>query len=91
MPLLSQRYPIVYAARVRQLRLERRVRDAVDRTPFAATVSGERLPVTVVRHDSLLRRRLGATDPARQRAKIANLALAVPSNDGLVIRPGETL
>jgi vancomycin resistance protein VanW len=88
-PLLSQRYPAVYAARVAELRLERRVSDSLARQLFATTRSTSLLPVTVIRHQSLLRRRLGTTDPALLEGKITNLALAIPSVDGLLIRPGE--
>jgi vancomycin resistance protein VanW len=90
MTLLSERSALVYEARVAELRLERRLADRLSRTPFAERQADGRLPVVVTRHGSLLRRRLGATDPALQEAKIANLALAVRSIDGLLIGPGET-
>jgi vancomycin resistance protein VanW len=60
-------------------------------TRFARTRTDERLPLTVVRHASLLRRRLGETDPRLQETKVHNLRLAVPAFGGLLIRPGETL
>ena len=90
MTLLSERSALVYAIRVAELRLERRLADRLSRTRFAGRQAPERLPVVVTRHGSLLRRRLGSTDPALQEAKIANLRLAVGSIDGLVIAPGET-
>lgn len=90
MTRLSERSALVYAIRVAELRLERRLADRVSGTRFAERTAAEPLPVVVARHGSLLRRRLGATDPALQEAKIANLGLAVGSVDGLVIAPGET-
>lgn len=45
----------------------------------------------IVRHGSLLLRRLGSTDPQLQHNKVVNLRLAAPSFHGLLIRPGETL
>lgn len=90
MTLLSERSGLVYAIRVAELRVERRLADRLSGDRFAECQSPSRLPVVVTRHGSLLRRRLGATDPSLQEAKVANLALAVASIDGLVIAPGET-
>jgi vancomycin resistance protein VanW len=42
-------------------------------------------------HQSLLRRRLGASDPAMQDGKIRNLERAVPQFANLVLEPGQTL
>jgi len=88
---IAERYPALRRARVEQLRLARRFLDVRAHTRFATTQSDERLPLTVVRHASLLRRRLGQTDPGLQEAKVHNLRLAVKAFDGLLIRPGETL
>jgi vancomycin resistance protein VanW len=88
---IKQGYPIIRRARVEQLRLARRVADLRVRDTFAGTISTELLPVVLVRHASLLRRRLGDSDPRLQETKIVNLRLAVPSLDRLLIRPGETV
>ncbi len=82
-------YPVLFRARVAELRAARRLRDGVRRPPFASTRSADPLPVLVTAHASPLRRRLGTTDPALQEAKIANLCLAVGALDGLVLRAGE--
>lgn len=90
--VFSARHPWAYPLRVEQLRLARRLRDLRSGTRFARSVQGdERLPVVVARHGSVLRRRLGATDPRLQETKIVNLCLAAATLDGLVIRPGETV
>lgn len=88
---ISERYPFIRRARVEQLRLARRVADMRSQDSFARTSSTECMPLVLVRHSSLLRRRLGDSDPRLQETKIANLRLAVPSLDGLLIRPGETV
>lgn len=90
MSRLTQRCRAVYSLRVAQLRLARRISDRVARTTFATTQNQDRLPVVVARHGSLLRRRLGDVDPALQDGKVHNLAIAVRTVDGLVLRPGET-
>lgn len=42
-------------------------------------------------HKSLLRRRLGASDPAMQEGKIKNLEIAVPKFSKLTLEPGQIL
>jgi vancomycin resistance protein VanW len=43
----------------------------------------------VKKHQSLLRRKLGDSDPQLQENKIVNLRLAIPNIDGILIKPGE--
>jgi vancomycin resistance protein VanW len=81
--------PLLFPARVAQLRVARRLSDGVRRPPFASTRSMDPLPVLVTAHASPLRRHLGTTDAALQEGKIANLCLAVDALDGLVLRPRE--
>ena len=81
--------PVLFRARVAELRAVRRLGDGVRRPPFSSTRSADPLPVLVTAHASPLRRRLGTTDPALQEGKVANLRLAVDAVDGLVLRPGE--
>ncbi len=57
---------------------------------FASEISHERFSYTCKKHQSLLRRRLGNSDPQLQENKIKNLQIACPTIDGIVIRPGET-
>lgn len=87
---LTQRFPWLYNARVAQLRLARRLSDAVGHHRFAARQSAELLPVACYRHGSLLRRILGDSDPILQENKIVNLSIAGPRIDGILIGPGET-
>jgi len=84
---LSNLHPALYEARVAQLRLARRIADR--RTTFAARQDMDALPHVLVRHASVLRRRLGDSDPGLQDGKIVNLGLAVPGIDRLVLGPGE--
>ena len=86
---ISQLHPVLYEARVAELRLERRLSDRMRRTPFAAVVARDALPVAMVRHASVLRRRLLDLDPRLQETKIVNLGIAAGALDGLLIRPGE--
>lgn len=87
---LSTLHPAIYAARVQELRFERDLADWWRGVPFASTRSMTDLPVTLVHHRSILRRRLGDSDPRLQETKIVNLRLAVATMDRLIVRPGET-
>jgi len=82
--------PAAYRISVAKQRLLRRVRDALSRAKFARGREKTPLPVTVYRHNSLIRRTLGNVDRRLQENKAVNLALAAPKIDGILIRPGET-
>ncbi len=87
---LSEIHPLVYHTRIHQKRLFRRIADIKNVGRFARKISTDELPFTCKRHQSLLRRRLGNSDPELQENKIANLLIACPTIDGLLIKPGQT-
>jgi vancomycin resistance protein VanW len=87
---LSELHPIIYNARVWQLRLKRKFADARGGVLFASGQTADDLPFTVKNHQSLLRRRLGSLDMRFQENKVTNLEIARRPIDGLVIKPGET-
>src|SRR5262245_1445921 len=89
--LLSERYPFLYPVSVAAHRIERRARWLLDPQPHAQLRAGTDTPHRVVRHASLLMRRLGDVDMALQRNKVENLRLAIGHLDGRVLRPGEEL
>lgn len=84
---ISDIHPILFQSRITQKRIFRRVSDMTKN--FATEHSSADLPFTVKRHQSLLRRRLGNSDPQLQENKIVNLGIACPTIDGILIRPGE--
>ncbi len=86
---LSDFHPAIYETRVAQLRLARRLSDRRGGVRFAGEQRPSSLPRVLVRHASVLRRRLGDSDPRLQETKIVNLGLAVTPVDGLLVRPGE--
>lgn len=85
---LFVKLPLVYQLRVLQLRLKRASRNLF--VNFANERLVDHLPYVVKRHQSLLRRKLGASDPLLQENKITNLRIALHSLDGIVLKPGET-
>ena len=57
---------------------------------FASEMQSDNLPFTCKKHQSLLLRRLGNSDPELQQNKIKNLRIACPTIDGILIKPGQT-
>lgn len=87
---LSEIHPIFYHTRIWQKRLFRKVVDLGSVRAFADEKRDEKLRFSCKKHQSLLRRRLGNSDPQLQENKIKNLAIACQTIDGLLIKPGET-
>ena len=87
---LAEIHPIVYKARIKQKRLFRRLADLPLAGRFASEKISDDLEFTCKRHQSLLRRRLGNSDPELQENKVENLKIAGPTIDGILIKPGQT-
>lgn len=87
---LSEIHPLVYHARIWQKRCFRQLGDLSKRTKFACETQPDDLPFSCKRHQSLLRRKLGNSDPVLQENKVENLKIACPTIDGILIKPGET-
>lgn len=87
---ISHLHPALFALRVNQLRWKRRWQDRRGGVRFALLKNTDCFDHTVKRHQSLLRRKLGDSDPELQENKIVNLAIAIKTMDGTVIAPGET-
>ena len=87
---LSELHPALYHTRIWQKRLSRRVADLGSGVRFASETDSVDLGFTCKRHQSLLRRKLGNSDPQLQENKVKNLSIAIPTIDGILIRPGET-
>ena len=87
---LSEIHPIFYYTRIWQKRMFRHIADLPRIGRFASKKQTDALKFTCKKHQSLLRRRLGNSDPQLQENKIKNLRLACPTIDGILIKPGET-
>jgi len=87
---LSQVHPFFYHARIKQQIWSRRIADMFGKARFAGAHEAESLPYVCKKHQSLLRRKLGDSDPRLQDNKVVNLRIAVAEIDGILIRPGET-
>lgn len=87
---VSELHPALYSFRVWQKAQARHLRDLPQRRHFARTISDETLPFVIKRHQSLLRRKLGNSDPRLQENKVTNLEIARRTFDGILIKPGET-
>lgn len=87
---LSEFHPFFYHARIEQKRVFRSLMNMKDRKGFAKRKSDSTLNYSCKRHQSLLRRKLGDSNPILQENKIVNLTLAADRIDGILIYPGET-
>lgn len=85
---VSLRFPFTKPYIITAKRAWRTARNRAD-FRIARRRSGGRLPAIVARHQSVLRRPLGESDPRLQEQKIVNLRQAISCLDGLIIRPGE--
>lgn len=84
---LSSIHPVFYHMRIVQKQLFRSTKNLFMAHHFATEQAVHNLDFTCKRHQSLLRRRLGNSDPQLQANKIVNLRLACPTIDGLLLHP----
>ena len=82
--------PLTYKISVFKCRCIRNLKNLLHANRFAKTKQKELLPFVVCKHNSLIRRKLGNTQPELQENKAVNLALSTPKVNGILIRPGET-
>jgi vancomycin resistance protein VanW len=87
---LSEIHPFLYHARIHQQRVFRRIQDQLQGHKFSQEIQGESLRYRCIKHQSLLRRKLGESEPRLQENKIINLEIAHRAIDGLLLKPGET-
>jgi vancomycin resistance protein VanW len=83
-------FPFMYQLRISQLRIQRYFKNLNPSVRFARKISQETFAYTNKKHQSLLRRKLGSSDPILQENKITNLRLSIAQMDGIIIQPGET-
>jgi vancomycin resistance protein VanW len=88
--LLSQRHPALYFIAVWLRRIKRNIEWYLDNKKYARQYSSEKLSFRIKKHQSVLLKKLGASDMSLQRNKITNLRLAIKHIDGIMIKPGET-
>lgn len=89
---LSEFHPVFYHIRVLQKRFFRFLLNLKDGKRFATGKAlSTTFPYTCKKHQSLLRRTLGKSDPKLQENKIINLKIAASEIDGIIIRPGEII
>ncbi|WP_298251705.1 VanW family protein [uncultured Arthrobacter sp.] len=87
--LFGELSPLTYRIAMERMILLRHLKNFGGRKRFARRRTTESLPVTVYRHTSLIRRRLGNVDTELQDNKAVSLGLTAPKIDGIVIAPGE--
>jgi vancomycin resistance protein VanW len=86
---LSEIHPLFYHARINQKRFFRFCKNVNNRKKFATTIGESCFPYTCKKHQSLLKRKLGDSNPILQENKITNLSIASSKIDGIIIYPGQ--
>lgn len=86
---ISEIHPIIYHLRIIQKRLFRTIQNRTTNNRFSRNYRKITYPHACKKHQSLLRRKLGNSDPQLQENKITNLKIAVSKIDGIIINPGE--
>lgn len=81
--------PLTYKISVLKCRLQRNVKDFLAFQTFAKNKSSEELSVCVIKHNSLIRRRLGNVNIQLQENKAINLTIASPKVNKILIKPNE--
>lgn len=82
--------PLTYKISYQKCILMRKVKDLFKNETFTKKKSSDKLPITVYKHNSLIRRKLGNVNMDLQENKAKNLAIAAPKISGILIKPGET-
>lgn len=82
--------PLTYKISMEKCILLRKIKDLFSKEQFAIEKREEKLPFTIYKHNSLIRRKLGNVNMELQENKAKNLALAAPKINGIMIKPGET-
>lgn len=82
--------PLTYKISVLKNILLRHIKNLIGKEKLSGEKSYEKLPCSVFRHSSPIRRTLGNVDMTLQENKAKNLSLAAPKINGILIKPGET-
>ena len=82
--------PLTYKISVQKCILVRKIKNIISSNKFATSKKEDILPVTVYKHSSLIRRKLGNVDLQLQENKAVNLSIAAPKVNKTIINPGET-
>ena len=82
--------PTTYKISVEKGILLRNIKDLFSNEDFASEKIEDKLPYTIYKHNSLIRRKLGNVNMELQENKAVNLSIAAPKVSGIIIKPGET-
>ena len=82
--------PLTYKISMEKEIILRNIKDIFSNNKFATHKNQNKLPVTIYKHNSLIRRKLGNVNMELQENKAKNLSIAAPKINGIIIKPGET-
>lgn len=84
----SKKYPFSQRPIIFLRRLQRTLIN-ISKNTFHCNKQDKNFKYIIARHQSVLRRKLGGSDPRLQEQKIVNLQQAVKRLDGIIIEPGQ--
>lgn len=82
--------PLTYQISMYKCITVRHLKNILTKEKFAKTKSKDLLPISIYKHNSLIRRKLGNVDLQLQENKAVNLSIAAPKITNILIKPGET-
>ena len=83
--------PLTYKISMEKCILVRKISNLLSKERFACKKSEEKLPFSIYKHNSLIRRRLGNVNMELQNNKAINLGVAAPKISGIIIKFEYTL
>lgn len=87
--LFCEIHPITYKISLKKEVLKRNISDIVKNNKFSLSKDNNMLPFVIIKHKSLIRRKLNNVDIHLQENKSQNLKIAAPKINRILIRPGE--
>jgi vancomycin resistance protein VanW len=81
--------PLTYKISTKKSIFLRKRQDKKEKVNFALEKSAEKLPESIYKHNSLIRRKLGNVRLDLQDNKAVNLNISTPKVSGVIIKPGE--
>ena len=87
--LFSEICPLTYKISMEKEILKRKIQDKISGVKFVTDKQEERLEFSLIKHNSLIRRKLNNVDIQLQENKAKSLSLATPHVNKIIIKPNE--
>ena len=88
--LFCELSPITYKISCEKEILKRKIQDRRNKVKFVSEKQEEKLEYSIIKHNSLIRRKLNNVDINLQENKAVSLSIAAPKINNIIIKPGQT-